>query len=111
MRKVSFLENMQYLSYFSDAEPGGAKPKCPMDPYVVVHHKSTFIDQQMLKLQEPHGMVPVGELPRHLLLNADRYLTGKVTPGMRVTITGIFDIYNQNNFKAKVHYPFDSHYV
>lgn len=56
----------------SEADPTGAKPKCPMDPYVVTHHKSTFIDQQMLKLQEPLGMVPVGELPRHLTLSADR---------------------------------------
>ncbi|KAJ3301477.1 minichromosome maintenance protein 5 [Kappamyces sp. JEL0829] len=85
----------------SEAEPGGQKPKCPVDPYVVIHHKSTFIDQQMLKLQEPHGMVPVGELPRNLLISADRYLTGKVTPGMRVTVTGVFDIFNQASSKAK----------
>ncbi|KAI8897959.1 MCM2/3/5 family-domain-containing protein [Globomyces pollinis-pini] len=84
-----------------EPDPTGAKPKCPLDPYVVVHHKSVFIDQQMLKLQEPHGMVPVGELPRHLLLSADRYLTGKVTPGMRVTVTGVFDIFNQASMNSK----------
>jgi DNA replication licensing factor MCM5 len=72
-----------------------------MDPYVVQHHRSTFIDQQLLKLQEPHGMVPVGELPRHLLLSTDRYLTGKVSPGMRITVTGVFDIFNQSAGKSK----------
>lgn len=56
----------------SQDQPNGQRPNCGMDPYIVVHHKSTFIDQQMLKLQEQHGMVPVGELPRHLLLSTDR---------------------------------------
>lgn len=56
----------------SEADPSGVKPKCPVDPFVILHDKSTFIDQQMLKLQEPHSMVPVGELPRHLLMCADR---------------------------------------
>lgn len=55
----------------------------------------------MLKVQESHGLVPVGELPRHLLLSTDRYLTGKVTPGMRVTITGIFDIFSHAQQKNK----------
>ncbi|KAJ3269265.1 minichromosome maintenance protein 5 [Terramyces sp. JEL0728] len=86
-----------------DSEPDstGDRPKCPVDPYIVVHQKSTFIDQQMLKLQEPHGMVPVGELPRHVMLSADRYLTGKVTPGMRVTVTGIFDIFTNSSARTK----------
>ncbi|KAG1773096.1 MCM-domain-containing protein [Suillus occidentalis] len=53
------------------------KKDCPMDPYIIVHSKSAFVDQQTLKLQEAPDMVPVGELPRHMLLSADRYLTGK----------------------------------
>lgn len=56
---------------------------------------------QMLKLQEPHSLVPVGELPRHLILCVDRYLTGKVTPGMRVTVTGIFDIFSHAQAQSK----------
>jgi DNA replication licensing factor MCM5 len=78
----------------SEPDLSGQKPPCPVDPYVVVHDKSTFVDQQILKLQETHSSVPIGELPRHLLLSADRYLTGKVTPGMRVTVTGIYDLFN-----------------
>ncbi|KAI9209755.1 MCM2/3/5 family-domain-containing protein [Polychytrium aggregatum] len=73
----------------------GETKKCSMDPYVIIHDKSKFVDQQTLKLQETPDKVPVGELPRHILLSADRYLTDKVTPGTRVTITGIFDIFQQ----------------
>lgn len=43
-----------------------------MDPFVIVHDKSKFVDSQTLKLQEAPDMVPVGDLPRHTLLNADR---------------------------------------
>ncbi|KAJ3289749.1 minichromosome maintenance protein 5 [Borealophlyctis nickersoniae] len=79
-----------------DSEPTEAtQEKCPLDPYVIVHDKSTFVDQQTLKLQETPGMVPVGELPRHMLLSADRYLANKVVPGTRVTVTAIFSIFTQ----------------
>jgi DNA replication licensing factor MCM5 len=53
-------------------EPGGVKQRCPMDPYIVVHQKSFFVDQQILKIQEPQGMVPVGELPRFILMSTER---------------------------------------
>lgn len=48
------------------------KNDCPPNPYIIVHHMSTFSDHQTLKLQEAPDMVPVGELPRHMLLSADR---------------------------------------
>ncbi|CAN3352663.1 minichromosome maintenance protein 5 [Diutina catenulata] len=67
--------------------------KCPPDPYVIVHDKSTFVDQQVLKLQESPDMVPVGEMPRHILLQADRYMTNQVVPGTRVTIVGVYSIF------------------
>src|SRR4051812_22707359 len=37
-------------------------------------------------------MVPVGELPRHVMLSSDRYLTNKVVPGTRVVVMGIYSI-------------------
>ena len=46
---------------------------CPLDPYMVDHEKTKQIDQQILKLQEAPDSVPVGELPRHILLTVDRY--------------------------------------
>ncbi|KAH6573954.1 hypothetical protein BASA60_005767 [Batrachochytrium salamandrivorans] len=85
------------LPRICDSEPDttGDKAKCPIDPYMIVHDKSKFVDQQTLKLQECPSMVPVGELPRHLLMTVDRYLTGMVSPGMRVTATGIFTTFDQ----------------
>lgn len=70
------------------------KKDCPLDPYIIIHAKSSFVDQQTLKLQEAPDMVPVGELPRHILLSADRYLTGKVVPGSRIVATGIYSTFN-----------------
>jgi DNA replication licensing factor MCM5 len=74
-------------------EPEGQKKDCPLDPYLIIHSKSTFTDQQTLKLQEAPDMVPVGELPRHMLLSVDRYLTGKVVPGSRIVATGIYSTF------------------
>lgn len=76
------------------------KKDCPLDPYMINHNKSTFVDQQTLKLQEAPDMVPVGEMPRHMLLSADRYLTGKVVPGSRIIATGIYSTFNSSRNKS-----------
>ena len=47
---------------------------------------------QVLKLQESPDAVPKGELPRHMQLYCDRYLTDKVVPGNRVTVMGVYSI-------------------
>lgn len=73
------------------------KKDCPLDPYLIIHSKSAFTDHQTLKLQEAPDMVPVGELPRHMLLSADRYLTGQVVPGSRVIATGVYSTYQSSN--------------
>ncbi|PPJ59400.1 hypothetical protein CBER1_06899 [Cercospora berteroae] len=80
--------------------PDDGGDKCPLDPYFVVHEKSQFIDQQVLKLQEAPDDVPVGELPRHILVSADRYLANRVVPGTRCVVMGVFSIYaSQKNSK------------
>lgn len=76
-----------------DAPPVMEEKNCPLDPYIIVHEKCQFVDQQILKLQEAPDMVPVGEIPRHIILSADRYLTNQVVPGSRCTIMGIYSIY------------------
>ncbi|KAI9462354.1 MCM-domain-containing protein [Lactarius psammicola] len=81
-------------------EPDGQKKDCPMDPYLVIHSKSTFSDHQTLKLQEAPDMVPVGELPRHIILSSDRYNTGQVVPGSRVIATGIYSTFNSSKSKS-----------
>ncbi|KAJ3337456.1 minichromosome maintenance protein 5 [Gonapodya sp. JEL0774] len=82
-----------------DSEPlPGVTKDCPMDPYNIVHDRSKFVDQQSLKLQETSDMIPVGELPRPILLSVDRYLAGKVVPGARITVTGIYSTFqNKQN--------------
>lgn len=72
-----------------------SKQKCPSNPYVVWHEKSKFIDQQSLKFQETPDMVPVGEMPRHILLSVDRNLCNTVTPGTRCTIIGVYSIFSK----------------
>ncbi|KAH6655126.1 DNA replication licensing factor mcm5 [Truncatella angustata] len=79
---------------------GDPAEKCPLDPYFVVHEKSQFVDQQVIKLQEAPDQVPVGELPRHVLISADRYLTNRVVPGSRCTVMGIFSIYQNKASKS-----------
>lgn len=76
------------------------RKNCGPDPYIVVHESSQFIDQQFLKLQEIPEMVPVGEMPRNILMTCDRYLTNRVVPGTRVTIVGIYSIYQSNRKNA-----------
>ncbi|KAI8335322.1 MCM2/3/5 family-domain-containing protein [Chlamydoabsidia padenii] len=76
------------------------KPPCPIDPYVIIHDKCSFVDSQVLKLQEAPDMVPVGDLPRHTILNADRWLTNRVVPGMRTVIMGIYSIYQNKAAKS-----------
>ncbi|KAL7424263.1 minichromosome maintenance protein 5 [Cryptotrichosporon argae] len=73
--------------------PEGQPKDCPLDPYVILHDRCRFADQQMIKLQEAPDMVPVGELPRHMIMQAERYLTGKVIPGSRIVATGIYSTF------------------
>lgn len=73
--------------------PQDGKKECPLDPYVILHDRCRFIDQQMIKLQEAPDMVPVGELPRHMMLQAERYLTARVVPGSRIVATGIYSTF------------------
>lgn len=52
--------------------PEGQPKDCPLDPFIILHDRSSFCDQQTIKLQEAPDMVPVGELPRHMMLHAER---------------------------------------
>lgn len=77
-----------------DAIPSdGSGNKCGLDPYVILHDRCSFVDSQLVKLQEAPDMVPVGELPRHIVLQAERYLTGVVVPGSRVIATGVYSTF------------------
>ncbi|KAH8504984.1 hypothetical protein H0E87_012282 [Populus deltoides] len=77
----------------------GEEP-CPIDPWIVVPDKSKYVDQQTLKLQENPEDVPTGELPRNMLLSVDRHLVQRIVPGTRLTIIGIYSIFQAANSSA-----------
>ncbi|KAJ1509947.1 minichromosome maintenance protein 5 [Coelomomyces lativittatus] len=79
----------------------GAKKDCSIDPYVIIHDKCSFVDQQSIKVQEAPDVVPVGELPRHMVLSADRCLVNRVMPGTRVTILGIYAVVQHKGMKSE----------
>jgi DNA replication licensing factor MCM5 len=72
---------------------------CPRDSLVVVPEKCQCVDQQTIKLQESPDVVPVGELPRHVILIADRSLSNSVQAGTRVIVYGIFSIFSSPDSK------------
>ena len=45
--------------------------------------------------------MPTGELPRSMQLIVDRHLVGQVAPGTRVTIYGIYSIYQASGGKKE----------
>eukprot|EP00188_Purpureofilum_apyrenoidigerum_P000926 Plantae.Rhodophyta-Purpureofilum_apyrenoidigerum.ctg14680.p1 GENE.Plantae.Rhodophyta-Purpureofilum_apyrenoidigerum.ctg14680~~Plantae.Rhodophyta-Purpureofilum_apyrenoidigerum.ctg14680.p1 ORF type:complete len:763 (+),score=117.86 Plantae.Rhodophyta-Purpureofilum_apyrenoidigerum.ctg14680:455-2743(+) len=65
---------------------------CPIDPYIVLPDEGKFLDQQTIKLQELPEQVPTGEVPRSILATVDRALAGQLSPGMRVSLFGIYGI-------------------
>ncbi|KAF3679863.1 DNA replication licensing factor MCM5 [Capsicum annuum] len=80
-----------------DHVPQVGEEPCPIDPWVVVPDKSKYVDQQTLKLQENPEDVPTGELPRNMLLSIDRHLVQTIVPGTRLTIMGIYSIFQASN--------------
>ena len=44
-------------------------------------------------VQERPEEVPTGELPQNMTLIVDRHLVSKISPGTRVTVIGIYSIY------------------
>ncbi|KAI8322341.1 MCM-domain-containing protein [Martensiomyces pterosporus] len=83
-----------------DREQVANSERCPLDPFEIITDKCKFVDQQTLKVQEAPDLIPVGELPRHIVMSADRSLTNRVFPGARVTITGVFTVYQSKNMKG-----------
>lgn len=77
------------------AQPG--EESCPIDPWLVVPDRSKYVDQQTLKLQENPEDVPTGELPRNMLLSVDRHLVQTIVPGTRLTVMGIYSIFQASN--------------
>lgn len=65
---------------------------CGVGSFVILANECKYIDQQKLKLQESPEIVPTGEMPRNILLVAEKYLIDRVSPGTRVSVLGIFSL-------------------
>ena len=72
-------------------EVGQEANPCGMDPFRIVPQKSSFIDQQNMKLQENPEFVSAGEMPRSMTVLAERTMVLSVVPGTRVKIMGIYE--------------------
>lgn len=73
---------------------GAQGEDCGSGTYVIMADHCEYIDQQTLRLQECPEVVPTGELPRAIMLTADRYLVDRITPGTRVSVIGIASLFN-----------------
>lgn len=73
------------------------KEKCPIDCYEIIAELCTYIDQQMLKIQETHDTIPTGEIPRSFQVLCDRSLVNRVTPGTRLNVIGVLSVFNKKN--------------
>jgi DNA replication licensing factor MCM5 len=47
-------------------------------------------------------MIPTGEIPRSLKVCVSKYLVDKLSPGTRVTLTGIYTVCENNYVSNKV---------
>ena len=74
-----------------DTEVGQQANACGTDPYRVVPEKSSFIDQQNMKLQENPECVPAGEMPRHMSILVERAMVLSIVPGTRVKVMGVYE--------------------
>lgn len=72
---------------------GGEAVDCGPNPYVILPDHCRFVDQQTLKLQEAPEAVPTGEMPRSIMLSAERFLVDKIAPGTRVTVIAVAAVF------------------
>lgn len=56
----------------------------------LIHNRSHFSDKQMIKLQESPDDMPAGQTPHTVVLFAHNNLVDAVSPGDRVSVTGIY---------------------
>lgn len=68
------------------------RSECPIDPYVIIPEKSKVRDVQYVKIQEDFEDIPTGETPRHMSVLLEGALVDRVSPGNRVSCTGILQV-------------------
>jgi DNA replication licensing factor MCM4 len=78
------------LSHWSIEEPTKCESCGATHSYQIVHNECTFMDRQVLKLQETPELVPEGETPQNIQVICFDDLVDTVRPGDRVEVTGIY---------------------
>jgi replicative DNA helicase Mcm len=70
-------------------------------PFKLIHEESEFIDAQKLRIQESPDDLRGGEQPQTLDVDVDDDLSGIVSPGDRVVISGILRSYQRSTQQGK----------
>lgn len=70
-------------------------------PFKLVHEESEFIDAQKLRIQESPDELRGGEQPQTLDVDVDDDLSGIVSPGDRVVISGVLRSYQRSTPHGK----------
>ena len=77
-------------------------------PFRINVDQSEFIDSQQIRIQESPESLRGGETPRNIDVHLEDDLTGEVTPGDRVTVTGTLQLDQDDAGESPV---FDTHIV
>ena len=70
-------------------------------PFRINYDQSEFIDAQKLRVQESPEGLRGGETPQNIDVNIEDDITGEVTAGDHVTVTGILNLEQQGNDREK----------
>ncbi len=70
-------------------------------PFRINHDQSEFIDAQKLQVQESPEGLRGGETPEGIAVNVEDDLTGRVSPGDHVTVTGVLHLEQQGSEREK----------
>ncbi len=70
-------------------------------PFQVNFDQSEFIDSQKLRIQESPEGLRGGETPQSIDVNIEDDITGEVTPGDHVAVTGVLELDQQENGQEK----------
>jgi len=99
--KCGHVKKQKCTSVMGTVEPPSlceeGKVECGRHPYKIIADDCEYIDQQILKLQESPEVVPTGEMPRSIMLQLDRNLVDRVTPGTRINAIAVSDIFTAKN--------------
>ncbi|MFB6221392.1 MAG: XRE family transcriptional regulator, partial [Halolamina sp.] len=85
------------MSYIPQTDSGFQEPhECQgcerQGPFKVNHDQSEFVDSQKLRVQESPEGLRGGETPQNIDVNVEDDITGNVTAGDHVTVTGVLHI-------------------